>query len=178
VLELEYVLEGDLAQLLIPTESPPRHADKLWQHTCFEAFVAATETMGYHEFNFSPSTEWAIYRFSAYRKGMTAVTPTRPPGVTLRRRRKHLRLAASIDLDSLADLRSSGGLNLGLSAVIEDTQHRISYWALAHPAGKPDFHHADGFALKLPTHPDLRIEPGADSPSRGDEGKGGGGNRR
>lgn len=149
-LELEYVLEGYIARLLIPAESAPCRADKLWQHTCFEAFVAAMETTGYHEFNFSPSTAWAIYRFSAYREGMTAVTPTRPPGVSLRRSRDCLTLAASIDLDSLPELRGSGGLRLGLSAVIEDTQHSLTYWALAHPPGKPDFHHGAGFVLELP----------------------------
>ena len=149
-LELEYVLEGDIARLLIPAESAPCRADKLWQHTCFEAFVAAMGTTGYHEFNFSPSTEWAIYRFSAYREGMTPVAPTLPPAVSLRRGRDRLTLAASIDLDSLPELRGSGALRLGLSAVIEDTQHNSTYWALAHPPGKPDFHHADGFALKLP----------------------------
>jgi hypothetical protein len=35
---------------------------------------------------------------------------------------------------------------LGLSALIEDTGGHKSYWALAHPPGKPDFHHADSFA--------------------------------
>ena len=38
---------------------------------------------------------------------------------------------------------------LGLSAVIEDTNGHKSYWALAHPPGKPDFHHADCFAYEL-----------------------------
>jgi len=33
--------------------------------------------------------------------------------------------------------------------VIEARDGRISYWALNHPTNKPDFHHADGFALKL-----------------------------
>ena len=33
---------------------------------------------------------------------------------------------------------------------IEDIDGGISYWALAHPAGKPDFHHPDSFALILP----------------------------
>jgi hypothetical protein len=33
--------------------------------------------------------------------------------------------------------------------VIEETNGNKSYWALAHPAGKPDFHHADGFAYEL-----------------------------
>jgi len=39
---------------------------------------------------------------------------------------------------------------LGLSAVIEEIDGTKSYWALAHPPGKPDFHHPDCFALTLP----------------------------
>ena len=35
-----------------------------------------------------------------------------------------------------------------LSAVIEASDG-LSYWALRHPADKPDFHDADGFALLL-----------------------------
>jgi hypothetical protein len=34
--------------------------------------------------------------------------------------------------------------------VIEETSGGKSYWALAHPPGKPDFHHADGFVYELP----------------------------
>ena len=37
-----------------------------------------------------------------------------------------------------------------LSAVIEEADGTKSYWALAHAPGKPDFHHADGFALEMP----------------------------
>jgi hypothetical protein len=33
--------------------------------------------------------------------------------------------------------------------VIEETNGAKSYWALKHPPGKPDFHHADGFVLEL-----------------------------
>jgi len=36
-----------------------------------------------------------------------------------------------------------------LSAVIEATDGSLSYWALEHPADKPDFHHPDSFALEL-----------------------------
>jgi hypothetical protein len=43
----------------------------------------------------------------------------------------------------------SATLHLGFTAVIEDRDGRLSYWALRHPPGKPDFHHADSFALKL-----------------------------
>jgi hypothetical protein len=146
-LELRYTILGDIARLLIPAECTPRPADKLWQHTCFEAFVAAMGTTGYYEFNFSPSTEWAIYRFTAYREGMTAVEATRPPHISVHRYADRLSLDAAIDLESLRD---RAGLRIALSAVIEDQEHRLSYWALAHPPGKPDFHHASGFALTLP----------------------------
>jgi hypothetical protein len=44
----------------------------------------------------------------------------------------------------------SGARRLGLSAVIEATDGTISYWALAHPSDKPDFHHPDSFVLELP----------------------------
>jgi hypothetical protein len=39
---------------------------------------------------------------------------------------------------------------VGLSAVIEAADGALSYWALRHPAGRPDFHHPDCFALDLP----------------------------
>ena len=39
---------------------------------------------------------------------------------------------------------------MGLSAVLEETDGTKSYWALAHPPGAPDFHHPDCFALDIP----------------------------
>ena len=36
-----------------------------------------------------------------------------------------------------------------VSAVIEETDGTRSFWSLAHPPGKPDFHHRDSFALEL-----------------------------
>jgi hypothetical protein len=35
--------------------------------------------------------------------------------------------------------------------VIEAADGGKSYWALAHPPGRPDFHHAAGFAAHLPS---------------------------
>ena len=43
----------------------------------------------------------------------------------------------------------SGKLKLGLSAVIEGADGGLSYWALRHPPGKPDFHHPEAFVLEL-----------------------------
>ena len=57
-------------------------------------------------------------------------------------------LRARLALARLPDL--AGSWRLGLAAVIEEANGRISYWALAHPPGRADFHQTDGFALELP----------------------------
>ena len=36
-----------------------------------------------------------------------------------------------------------------MSTVMETHQGGLSYWALNHPPGQPDFHHDDSFALRL-----------------------------
>ena len=148
-LELRYLVDGDIARLLIPDARPSRRADRLWQHTCFEAFVAAGSGAGYYELNFSPSTEWAVYRFSAYRKGMTAVERMRSPRISTDVDADRLAVAVAVELEVLSELDTGVGLRIALCAVIEDAKRRMSYWSLAHPPGKPDFHHPDGFALVL-----------------------------
>jgi hypothetical protein len=52
-------------------------------------------------------------------------------------------------LGRLTELPRNAPWRLGLSALIEDTSGCKSYWALAHPPGKPDFHHADCFAYEF-----------------------------
>ena len=39
--------------------------------------------------------------------------------------------------------------DVGLTAVIEDADGGIAYWALAHPGEQPDFHHPASFTLRL-----------------------------
>jgi hypothetical protein len=144
-LELSYRLEGELGRVLIPAHTSPRRADRLWQHTCFEVFIAG-DGGSYYECNFSPSTEWAVYRFSGYREGMTAVESMQSPRISVRGEAERLGLEAVIDLEQLPE----SSLRIALAAVVEETDGRLSYWALAHPPGKPDFHHADSFILSLP----------------------------
>jgi hypothetical protein len=149
-LELLYCLEGDIPAVLFPAERAPCRADELWRHTCLEAFVAA-EDAGYYEINFSPSTEWAVYRFNAYRKGMAVVQAACSPRISVRRAAaQRWSLSAELDLASLHSLERTSRPRLALSAVIEQVDGRLSYWALAHPVGKPDFHHAAGFVLAMP----------------------------
>ena len=119
--------------------------DRLWEHTCFEAFIL-TEQGSYCELNFSPSTQWAAYRFSAYRKDMARAEVTAPPVITTRSGSGRITVEALADLTGIAGT-SATPARMALSAVIEAPDGTRSYWALAHPAPKPDFHHPDAFTL-------------------------------
>lgn len=99
----------------------------------------------YGEINLSPSSQWAAYRFSGYRQGMTPIDPLPPPLIEMRLTDRGLVLEATLEA-----LPFDGDWRLGVSAVIEAADGSISYWALAHPEGKPDFHHPDCFALECP----------------------------
>ena len=144
---LRYSLEGDIAALSLPKPSPPRRADRLWEHTCFEAFVKSRpEDSGYQEFNFAPSGAWAAYCFDAYREGMAAVEREQPTIVLLRGQRL-LEVDVRVKLDALA--ADTADLRLGLAAVIEEQAGGLSYWACTHPTAKPDFHHPDSFVCPL-----------------------------
>jgi hypothetical protein len=147
---IRFVARGKVGDILIPP--PARYvarADNLWQTTCFEAFVHATKGNGYFEFNFSPSTAWAAYRFSAYRTNMESIALD-PPHFDVEIPAGALELTVVVDLSCVAHLAPDQIWSLALSAVIEDRTGAKSYWALAHPPGKPDFHHKDCFALTLP----------------------------
>ena len=140
---LIYIATGNMNELRIPQVTAPGRADDLWRHTCFEAFVAAAP--GYYEFNFSPSLHWAAYRFDGYRAGMRPAMEAAPPRIEAQRTGESYSLRAVLDLSGLEGLPRDG-LRFGLSALIEDKAGGKSYWALAHPPGAPDFHHADCFA--------------------------------
>lgn len=142
-LHVAYVLEGEIERLRIPAPRPARVAERLWQHTCCEIFVARRGAPGYREFNLSPSGEWAAYDFARYREGRLLDDPCLSPGIVLQSDPRKLRLSASV---AVPDGRK---LLIALSAVIEDKSGALSYWALRHAPGEPDFHHPCGFILEL-----------------------------
>lgn len=144
LLELRYILAGEVERIRIPPKAPPERADGLWNHTCFEVFLLG-DGEPYWEFNFSPSREWAAYRFEAYRCGMIPLA-TEPPAIEAEARPERFELRASIAIPA-------GARRLGLSAVIEEADGTRSFWALAHPSGAPDFHDPACFALELPPPP-------------------------
>jgi hypothetical protein len=143
-----YIVTGDAAAIRLPPPAVPERVDGLWRQTCFEAFIRAGER-SYHEFNFAPSQRWAAYRFDDYRTGMTSPPEVESPRIRQGSDHEGYVLEVSLDLSRAQDI-GAGPWRVGLSAVIEDIEGRISYWALAHPAAKPDFHHPDSFVLDLP----------------------------
>ena len=150
ILAVTFVLQGDLASLRIPVERPSRQMDELWRHTCFEAFLMTGNGPGYREYNLSPSGEWAAYALGDYRQAndqQAGVTvDVSAPVIRVQRSAQRLALEAEVPLEPPPLTRS---IRLGLSAVVEAVDGGLSYWALRHPPGKPDFHHTDAFALQL-----------------------------
>ena len=147
-LKLEYEVTGDVAAVKVPGFVKRARADDLWRTTCFEAFIARPDG-GYVEINLSPSGFWAVYGFDGYRDGMTPLD-----GVEVRdSERAHdetwIARTVTLDLDRLG-LPMDQPWRLALSTIIETTDGAMSYWALAHPSDKPDFHHPDSFVLELP----------------------------
>ncbi|HTU12580.1 MAG TPA: DOMON-like domain-containing protein [Allosphingosinicella sp.] len=142
LLALRYLVTGPAGAIRLPPTRAPERADDLWQHTCFELFLA--NPPGYLELNFSPSTQWAAYRFDAPREGMRNAAIAAPK-IETRIGFEMFELHAELAMPVLGPV--------GLAAVIEEKGGALSWWALAHPDGEPDFHHPDGFRLRLdPAH--------------------------
>jgi hypothetical protein len=145
---LRFAVRGAVQGIRLPPASTPaQRRDELWRHTCFEAFIRPSRSEAYHELNLSPSYDWAFYHFERWRSGRSnpdlpalAFDYTGDPSL--------IQVRASMELGTL--LSPAVPWQLNLTAVIEDEAGQLSYWALAHPADAPDFHHPDCFVLELP----------------------------
>lgn len=140
---LEY-LAWPAEVLALPAGKAAQRADDLWKTTCFELFAKPMRGEAYFEFNLSPSFEWAAYGFDRYRAGRRPLALRFDPEITITP--VGFFLGAELDLEMLGEADA----HLGLFAVIEERDGTKSYWSLAHPPGKPDFHHPDCFILELP----------------------------
>jgi hypothetical protein len=142
-LRLKYRVEG-AGGVMVPERVSPARTDGLWKATCFELFVLPDGAAGYVEFNFSPSTQWAAYRFYGYREGMRDLALTVPPSIRGAAEGDGFALEVDLTLHGLAlDVT-----RIGLSAVIAEAGAK-SFWALGHAAGAPDFHDRDCFTARL-----------------------------
>jgi len=124
---------GDVSRLVIPAPAPAIRTDDLWRTTCFELFMAG-EGLSYGEFNLSPSGAWAAYHFDGYRKGMSQIDAS--VQIEISSTNKVFEIVAKIES------KLPNPAHVGLTAVIEEADGAIRYWATAFGPGKPDFHAA------------------------------------
>jgi len=136
---IEYTLSGRVSLLCIPPTRQSARRDGLWRNLCCELFLRQRGSSGYREFNFSPTTEWAAYSFTDYRQGMAPLEVAGAPQISVDADATRWCLRARLPLAGAEDL------TVGCAVVVEESSGALSYWALRHPEGKPDFHHADGF---------------------------------
>jgi len=131
---------GDTAQLVVPPPATPGRAEDLWRTTCFELFVGG-EGESYREFNLSPSGAWAAYEFDRHRSGRRDVGARIEIETSLNN--KGLLVTAKIECEF------PNPSPIGLSAVIEEKDGLLRYWATTFAPGEPDFHAAATRSLLL-----------------------------
>lgn len=148
-LMLRYRLEGAIDRLAIPAPQKSGRADGLWEHTCFEVFIASAGLPAYHEFNFSPSGKWAHYAFSDYRQRAAWPDSAPVPEISVCFSLAHIELQVSLAAEALPYRAADTDWQLGLSAVIETQEGIRTYWALSHADAVPDFHQRHTFTLNL-----------------------------
>jgi hypothetical protein len=148
VLQIDYQLTGNLTGIVVPpsTETPTRR-NELWQTTCFEFFLGIAEDDRYWEFNLSPSGDWNIYRFDGYRQGMKEETAFAILPFSSQIQPNLYGLSLKIDLAAIIAPKTP--LDIAITAVIEDKNAIISYWALSHRSSEADFHQRDSFTIAI-----------------------------
>lgn len=142
-----YRILGLNLDLHVPTPHAPAPAEALWKTTCAELFIGPSGRPTYREFNFSPSGQWAAYDFLDYRERKPGEVACRAPTIACHRAEDLLQLDVTVPREALPKPEGDS-LRAALAVVLEAEGGHTGYWALAHAAGKPDFHRA-GFMLCL-----------------------------
>jgi hypothetical protein len=114
-------------------------------------FIARRGAASYVEFNFAPSGAWAAYAFGGYR-APAPPPPVPAPAIRTEATAGRLSLTALLGPGSWPQ-PEAGALEVGLAAVLETSDGALGYFALCHPAERPDFHDRRAFALTLAAEP-------------------------
>ncbi|MER3432187.1 MAG: hypothetical protein C4288_01830 [Leptolyngbya sp. ERB_1_1] len=143
---LQYDLRDDRSQVLIPVAKAANREHNLWKTTCFEFFIGVQNDRQYWEFNLAPSGDWNVYRFDDYRIGMQEETAFESLPFSVETHPDRTSLTIELDLNLISVTQP---LDVGITAVIEQITHKITYWAIEHCGTEADFHIRESFALKL-----------------------------
>jgi hypothetical protein len=145
---IQFTLLGAVDQVILPAPSDaPQRKDNLWESTCFEFFLGIKNAPSYWEFNLSPGGDWNIYQFDDYRQGMAEELAYPELPFTTETESDAFSLSLKLDLDEIIPVGRV--LNVGICAVTQLKDDKITHWALKHPSTKADFHQRDSFTIKL-----------------------------
>lgn len=147
-INISYRIVGDIDKIQLPGISVhPSRKDQLWNSTCCELFLGASNKPAYWEYNFSPSHDWALFSFTDYRKNKTD-----DPSIAA------IDITTNIDngreftlntLLTIPDALLGHDLDVGVSSIVKDHAGNIHYYALSHPGDKPDFHQRNCFTIHV-----------------------------
>jgi len=144
---LSFLLKGTMDNIVLPAAAGRQRCDNLWQSTCLEMFWGEAGKKNYWELNLAPTGAWNVYSFTDYRTEMRQEERVAEPFITTDRTPDSFSLTAEFEIADLHAIRTP--LRIGISAVIRHQDNRLSYWAMAHPEGKPDFHAPQTFLLHV-----------------------------
>ena len=148
VFSINYELTGDLSRIVLPADGKtPARVIGLWEATCLEFFLAPRGRADYWEFNLSPAGDWDVFHLDAYREGFRQEPSIQSLPFDFYSGPDALSLFLKCDLGGIIAAETS--IDAAISAVIKTVDGKITCWALAHPADKPDFHHRGSFVLGL-----------------------------
>jgi len=146
-LKIEYILTGELETIIIPSlKTEGDRFLELWEHTCFEFFLAIKDTLEYWEFNLSPAADWNVFHFPSYRYSIVEEANFSSLPAKIIRDKNCLKIALEVKLANIVS--SNINLEVGVTAVIEE-QKQLSYWALQHSSSEADFHDRASFTIAL-----------------------------
>jgi hypothetical protein len=148
IMSLTYHLLGPIRDIEVPPpkDSPSRRIG-LWENTCFEFFIGPKDSPRYWEVNLSPSGDWNVFRFKTYRQGLFEEMAFSSLPFMVRVQPDLLRLVLEFDLSKI--FTADEALRMAVSVVLKTGTGEITMWALTHPGPEADFHHKDGFIIKL-----------------------------
>ena len=113
----------------------------LWEDTCFECFLANSAEQSYVEFNFSPTGDWQVFRFSDYRFG-GQLDSNWAPHDFYHRQETPSEHQFNFEMRLLEGAWPESPL-LQAATVIRQPEEML-YYALSH-GRRPDFHLRDHF---------------------------------
>ncbi|MDA8090594.1 MAG: DOMON-like domain-containing protein [Nitrospiraceae bacterium] len=142
-----YEITGSLSSIELPVADVPSRRYSLWEKTCMEFFLGPRNSTRYWEFNLSPAGLWNTYSFESYREGMREEPSFEKLPFVVHAGPRALRL--SLEFNLAAIVPPGLDINVAVSAVIKMKDGNMSYWALAHPPVRPDFHDRACFKIAL-----------------------------